>query len=79
MSTCASRQLDAPRSVKSSRRGTNAALMSSGTETLFGLSTTVVSALKVASPNGFVAHDNGYAGQASDCYVDLAADRVLNN
>src|SRR2546426_3851242 len=59
--------------------GTNSALMSSGTETLFGLSTTVVSALKVASPNGFVAHDNGYAGKASDCYVDLAADRVLNN
>jgi glucoamylase len=57
----------------------NAALMSSGTETLFGSSMTVVSALKVASPNGFVAHDNGYAGRASDCYVDLAADRVLNN
>jgi Glucodextranase, domain N len=35
--------------------GTNAALMSSGTETLFGSSTTVVSALKVASPNDFVA------------------------
>jgi glucoamylase len=59
--------------------GTNSALMSSGTETLFGSLTTVVSALKVASPNGFVAHDNGYAGKASDCYVDLAAHRVLNN
>src|SRR5215468_10993531 len=58
---------------------TNSALMSSGTETLYSSSTTVVSALKVASPNGFVAHDNGYAGKASDCYVDLAADRVLNN
>jgi len=59
--------------------GTNSALMSSGAETLFGSSTTVVSALKVASPNGFVAHDNGYAGKASDCYVDLSADRVLDN
>lgn len=59
--------------------GTNAALMSSGTETLFGSLTTVVSALKVASPNGFVAHNNGYAGKTSDCYVALSADRVLNN
>ena len=56
-----------------------AVLMSSGTETLFGSPTTVVSALKVASPNGFTAHDNGYAGKASDCYVDLSADRVLDN
>ena len=53
----------------------NAALLSSGTETLFGSLTTVVSALKVASPNGFVAHDNGYAGMTSDCYVDLSADQ----
>jgi glucoamylase len=59
--------------------GTNSALMSSGAETLFGAPMTVVSALKVASPNGFIAHDNGYAGAASDCYVDLAADKVLNN
>jgi glucoamylase len=59
--------------------GTHAALMASGTETLFGVSTTVVSALKVASPHGFVAHDNGYAGQASDCYVDVAANRVLTH
>ena len=58
---------------------TNSALMASGTETLFGSSMTVVSALKVASPNGFVAHDNGYAGTASDCYVDLSGDKVLNN
>ena len=58
---------------------TNSALMSSGTETLFGSSTTVVSALKVASPNAFVAHDTGYAGKASDCYVDLTVDKVLNN
>ena len=59
--------------------GTNSALMSSDTETLFGLPMAVVSALKVASPNGFVAHDNGYSGRASDCYVDLSADRVLDN
>jgi glucoamylase len=59
--------------------GTNSALMASGTETLFGSSITVVSALKVASPNGFVAHDNGYAGRPSDCYVDLAAHKMLNN
>lgn len=59
--------------------GTNSALMSSGTETLFGSPITVVSALKAASPNGFVAHDDGYAGKASDCFRDLGADRVLNN
>lgn len=58
---------------------TNAALMASGTENLFGSPMTVVSALKVASPNGFVAHDNGYAGTPSDCYVDLRDDKVLNN
>lgn len=59
--------------------GTNAALMSSGSETLFGSQTTVVSALKVASPNGFIAHDVDYSGNASDCYIDLSADRVLDN
>ncbi len=59
--------------------GTNSALISSGAEILFGSSTTVVSALKVSSPNDFVAHDNGYTGKASDCYVDLSADRVLDN
>ena len=53
---------------------TNSALMASGTRTLFGSPMTVVSALKVASPNGFVAHDNGYAAVASDCYVDLHKD-----
>ncbi|MGB2602497.1 MAG: RICIN domain-containing protein [Candidatus Sulfotelmatobacter sp.] len=58
---------------------TDSALMSSGTETLSGSTTTIVSALKVASPNGFIAHDNGYSGMASDCYVDLSAHRVLNN
>jgi glucoamylase len=59
--------------------GTNSALMSSGTETLFGSPVTVVSALKVASPNGFVAHDNGYAVTASDCYADLRDHKVLIN
>jgi glucoamylase len=59
--------------------GTNSALMASGTETLFGSSTTVVSALKVASPNGFVAHDVGYSDKASDCYVDVSAHKTLNN
>jgi glucoamylase len=59
--------------------GTNFALMSSGTETLFGSSTTVVSALKVASPNDFVAHENGYSGVASDCLVELRQDKALKN
>jgi glucoamylase len=59
--------------------GTNFALMSSGTETLFGSSTTVVSALKVASPNDFVGHENGYSGAASDCLVELRQDKALNN
>jgi glucoamylase len=61
----------------------NSALLSRGTETLFGSPTTVVSALKVASPNGFVAHENGYAGRHidsdrdSDCYVELTDHKVL--
>ena len=59
--------------------GTNSALMSSGTETLSGSPVTVVSALKVASPNGFVAHDNGYAVTASDCYGVLRDHKVLHN
>ena len=60
--------------------GTNSALMSSGTETLFGSSTTVVSALKVASPNGFVAHDNGYAGSGERLLRRACATtKVLNN
>jgi glucoamylase len=58
---------------------TNSALLSSGTETLFNSPMPVFSALKVASPNGFIAHDNGYAGQASDCLVDLTANDVLNH
>lgn len=57
--------------------GTNSALMTSDTETLFGSPLTVDSALKVSS--GFIAHDNGFAGRPSDCYVDLSADKVLNN
>src|ERR687886_290520 len=57
--------------------GTNGALLASGTETLFGSPLTVVSALKVSS--GFLAHDDGFSGRASDCYVDLSADKVLNN
>jgi glucoamylase len=59
--------------------GTNFALMSSGTETLLGSSTTVVSALKVASPNDFVAHQNGYSGAASDCLIELRQDKALKN
>jgi glucoamylase len=57
---------------------TNSALMSSGQATL-GSSMTVVSALKVASPNDFVAHNNGYATEPSDCYVDLLHNKVLTN
>lgn len=59
--------------------GTNSALLASGTETLFGSPMTVVSALKLAGPNGFVAHNNGYAGTASDCFVDLRDHRMLVN
>ena len=51
--------------------GTNSALMASGTRSLFGSPTTVVSALKVGSPNVFVGNDNGYAAMASDCNVEL--------
>ena len=58
---------------------TSSALMSSGTGTIFGSSTTVVSALTVASPNGFVAHENGYSGAASDCYVELREAKALAN
>ncbi len=51
----------------------HAALMSSGTESLFGATMTIVSALKVAGPSGFVAHSSGYVGAASDCSIDLRA------
>lgn len=57
--------------------GTNGALMAGDTQTLFGSPLTVDSALRVSS--GFVAHDNGYAGTASDCNVDITADKVLTN
>src|SRR5439155_20008644 len=57
--------------------GTNGALMASDTETLFGSPLTVDSALEVSS--GFLAHGDGFSGRASDCYVDLSADKVLNN
>jgi glucoamylase len=56
---------------------TNSALMASGTRSLFGSPTTVLSALKVGSPNGFVANDNGYAAVASDCNVELHKNRTL--
>jgi glucoamylase len=51
--------------------GANSALMATATRSLFGSSMTVVSALKVGDPNAFVASDNGYAGMASDCNVEL--------
>ena len=57
--------------------GTNSALMASGTRSLFGSPTTVVAALKVGSPNVFVANDNGYAAMASDCNVELHTNRTL--
>jgi glucoamylase len=59
--------------------GANSALMSSGTGTLFGSPTTVLSALRAASPNDLVAHQNGYAGAASDCYVALRKVKMLTN
>ena len=55
----------------------NSALMSSATRTLFGSPMTIVSALKVGSPNGFVANDNGFATMASDCAVELDKDMAL--
>jgi glucoamylase len=56
---------------------TNGALDAGDTETLFGSPLTVDSALKVSG--GFVAHDNGYAGTASDCNVDVTAHKTLTN
>ncbi|HEY7387028.1 MAG TPA: ricin-type beta-trefoil lectin domain protein [Bryobacteraceae bacterium] len=58
---------------------TNSALIASGMKSLFGSTITVVSALKVARPNGFISHDVGYSGAQSDCYVDLSAHRMLSN
>ena len=57
--------------------GTHSALVASWTRTLFGSPTTIVSALKVGSPNGFVANDNGYATMASDCNVELRKNMAL--
>jgi glucoamylase len=57
--------------------GTNSALMASGTRSLFGSPTTVVSALKVGTPNVFVANDNGFAAMASDCNVELHKNMAL--
>ena len=57
--------------------GTNSALMASGTQFLFGSPMAVVSALKVGSPNVFVANDNGYAAMASDCNVELHKNMAL--
>jgi glucoamylase len=56
---------------------TTSALMASGTRSLFGSPTTVVSALKVGTPNGFVVNDNGYAAMASDCNVELRTHMAL--
>jgi glucoamylase len=56
---------------------TNGTLDAGDTETLFGSPLTVDSALKVST--GFTAHDNGYAGTASDCDVDLTANHTLIN
>jgi glucoamylase len=57
---------------------TNSALITSGTE-LLGSSAMVFSALKAAPPNTFAAHDNGFSGQASDCFVDLTAHQALSH
>jgi glucoamylase len=58
---------------------TNSALIASGSGNLFGSTLTVVSAVTVASPNGFVAHDVGYSGAGSDCYQDLMNNRTLSH
>ncbi len=54
--------------------GTHSALMASGT---VGSPVAIVSALKVGSPNGFVANDNGFAAMASDCNVELQKNMAL--
>lgn len=56
---------------------TNSALIASGSGNLFGSALTIVSALKVASPNGFIAHEVGYSGAASDCYQDVMNSKTL--
>ena len=57
--------------------GANGALMASDSQFLFGSTLNVATALKVSS--GWAAHDNGFVGKASDGYVDLSADKTLNN
>ncbi len=57
--------------------GTHAALVAGDTQTLFGSPLPVATALKTSV--GFVAHSTGYSGTASDGYLDLAADRRLDN
>jgi glucoamylase len=57
--------------------GANSALMASATRPLFGSPMTIVSALKVGGPNGFVGNDNGFATMASDCAVELHKDMAL--
>ncbi|WP_084470381.1 glycoside hydrolase family 15 protein [Amycolatopsis benzoatilytica] len=52
-------------------------LTASDTEDLFGARQTVASALRAST--GFVAHDNGYSGAASDCLADLRAHKTLAN
>lgn len=57
----------------------NSALIATGSGNLFGSTLTVISALKVASPNGFVAHEVGYSGAASDCYKDVMKNKMLTH
>ncbi|MHB1473751.1 MAG: glycoside hydrolase family 15 protein [Dermatophilaceae bacterium] len=57
--------------------GANGALMASDSQSLFGSTLSVATALKVSS--GWAAHDNGYVGKASDGYVDLKANKILTN
>jgi glucoamylase len=57
--------------------GTNGALISNDTRSLYGQSFTIFSALK--SSTGFIKHDDGYVGGTSDCLQDLDAHKVLSN
>ncbi|MFY9725748.1 MAG: RICIN domain-containing protein [Bryobacteraceae bacterium] len=59
--------------------GTNSALLASASGNLFGTPMMIVSALKVAGPNGFIAHDNGYSQEPSDCLIDLNTHKTLTN
>lgn len=58
---------------------TNSALTATGSGNLFGSTLAVVSALKVASPNGFVAHEVGYSSAASDCYQDVLKNKMVTH